>query len=270
MAGFKKYADILKNLDLREYKTAKLLPAGLFILDLFKYGYNSRHDKRLLALLAELYGPKNAPGYLKAHWANKILLILAVLVLEAIGALAFKTEAGYFAGCLAFIAAVAYLTDRDLYKRVEKRRNELKSDFPDFVGKLVLLVNAGMTITRAWEKAAMEGNPDSPLYEELRRSLTDIKGGMPEHRAYESFAKRCRAPEITRFVSLVLQNLRKGNSELVPVMRLFAGECWEMRKNAARKYGEEASTKLLLPMTLMFIAILLIVGTPAVLALRGI
>jgi tight adherence protein C len=42
-----------------------------------------------------------------------------------------------------------------------------------------------------------------------------------------------------------------------------------MRKNAAKRIGEEASTKLLLPMMLMFIAILLIVALPAVLAMRG-
>ena len=43
-----------------------------------------------------------------------------------------------------------------------------------------------------------------------------------------------------------------------------------MRKNAAKRLGEEASTKLLFPMMLMFIAILLIVAMPAVLAMRGI
>lgn len=60
------------------------------------------------------------------------------------------------------------------------------------------------------------------------------------------------------------------SAELVPLLRVFAMECWELRKNTARRLGEEASTKMLLPLMLMFLAILLIVGTPAVLALRNI
>jgi tight adherence protein C len=276
VAGLKKYSDFLKSLDLKDCKAAGVLPArlfvpaGLFVMDLLRYRFNSRYDKKLLAALVELRGNRNAFNLLKVYWANKIALVFTVLIPEAIVAAAIKPDTGYFIFCAVFSALISYSIDRDLYKKVKDRRNKLKSDFPDFAGKLVLLVNAGMTITKAWEKAALEGKPNSPLYEELKRSLTDIKGGIPEHRAYEAFAKRCRVPEITRFVSLILQNLRKGNSELIPLMRLFAGECWEMRKNAARKYGEEASTKLLLPMMLMFLAILLIVGTPAVLALRGI
>ncbi len=56
---------------------------------------------------------------------------------------------------------------------------------------------------------------------------------------------------------------------MVPVLRLQANECWLMRKNTAQRLGEEASTKLLLPMMLMLIAILLIVAAPAILALRN-
>jgi len=125
-------------------------------------------------------------------------------------------------------------------------------------------------VSRAWEKTVAESDRQTPLYMELKASIQDIRSGMPEHKAYEEFAKRCHVPSVTRFVSVILQNIRKGNSELVPVLRLLSNECWEMRKNAAKKIGEEASTKLLIPMMLMFIAILLIVGMPAVLALRNI
>jgi tight adherence protein C len=138
------------------------------------------------------------------------------------------------------------------------------------VNKLTLLINAGMTVSKAWEKTTVESGKSTPLYAELNCMLQDIRAGMPEHKAYEEFAKRCRVPVITRFISVILQNIRKGNAELVPILRVFAAECWELRKNTARKYGEEASTRMLLPMMLMFIAILIIVAMPAVLALKSI
>ena len=109
---------------------------------------------------------------------------------------------------------------------------------------------------------------DTPLYNELRTVLADIRGGKSQITAFEDFAKD-EIPEITKFVSVVLQNLSKGSSEMIPILRLQATECWEMRKHAAKRLGEEASTKMLFPMLLMFVAIILIVATPAVLALMS-
>lgn len=74
---------------------------------------------------------------------------------------------------------------------------------------------------------------------------------------------------ISRFITVILQNMRKGNAEMVAVLRLQANECWDLRKHTAKRLGEEASTKLLLPLMLMFLAILIIVGTPALLALNN-
>jgi tight adherence protein C len=125
-------------------------------------------------------------------------------------------------------------------------------------------------VPRAWEKISADNRKDRPLYNELAAVISDIRAGKPEIKAYEDFAKRCRSQEVTRFISVIIQNMKKGNSELVSILRVMANECWETRKNITRKLGEEASTKMILPLMLMFGAILLIVATPAVLALQGI
>ena len=85
----------------------------------------------------------------------------------------------------------------------------------------------------------------------------------------ENFAHRCKVTEITKFVSVIEQNLRKGNNELVTVLKFQVNDCWQMRKNIAKRLGEEASTKMLFPLMLMFLAIVLIVATPAIMAMRG-
>ena len=103
----------------------------------------------------------------------------------------------------------------------------------------------------------------------MRYALMDIKAGRPEAVAYEEFARRCRVKEVTKFVSVVVMNLRRGGSEVVPVLKAQGDECWEMRKSAARQMGEEASTKILIPMMIMFLGIVLIVATPAVLSMTS-
>ena len=268
--GGPRYKDSINQLDKKIYKLKPILPVGLLILDLVKYRYTTNYDRRLLSAINETSGPGQAQYLLKVHWANKITLILLVLMLVTLVGAVSRPDSGYVFFCITLIGGAFYLTDRELFERVKKRRNLIRTDFPDFANKLVLLINAGMTVSRAWERISRDGRKDTPLQREIYMTIQDIRAGKPEHSAYEDFAKRCRTPEITRFISVILQNIRKGNSELVPVLRVLTNDCWEMRKNIAKRYGEEASTKMLLPLMLMFLAILLIVGTPAVLALRSI
>jgi tight adherence protein C len=268
--SYKRYSDTVGRLDKKDFPLKDLLPLGLCVLDLCKYSYNTSYDRKLMMATAELYGHKQAVNMLHIHWGNKISLMLLALGFKLFVGTMTKLDAGYIVFCVLLQAGIVIFSDRDLMEKVRKRRQSIQLDFPDFVNKLTLLVNAGMTISRAWEKAVLDTHKQSPLYVELGAAVMDIRSGVPEYKAFEEFAKRCHVPVITRFVSVVLQNMRKGNDELVPVFRLFAGECWELRKSAAKRFGEEASTKLLFPMMLMLTAILLIVGMPAVLALRNI
>lgn len=268
--SFGRYGDLTGSLDKKDCPAKDILPMGLYLLDTIKYSYNTGYDRKLLSMLIELYGHKRAAGMLRIHWGSKLSLILLSLLFSFLVGNFTVTDTGYIFFCAALPACIAVFTDRELSGRVKKRRQSIQLDFPDFVKKLTLLINAGMTVSKAWERISSDNTGGTPLYMELNTTAQEIRSGMPEHKAYEEFAKRCRIPIITRFISVILQNLRKGNAELVPILRVFANECWELRKNTARKFGEEASTKLLLPMMLMFAAILLIVGMPAVLALKNI
>lgn len=264
----KRYSDYIEPLDSSEYKLKRLLPVGLCILDIIRYKYTSKYDRMLQSKVAELKGMKYSVYYLQIHHANKIVLMFLMLLLFSLLSAVTQDVATLVFG-IAVTAAVPYFMDRELSGKVNRRRLSIQLDFPDFLNKVILLVNAGMTVSRAWEKSVTDSEKDTVLYQELRTVLADIRGGKSETSAFEDFANRCRIPEITKFVSAFLQNLNKGNAEMVSILRLQAAECWEMRKHAAKRLGEEASTKMLFPMMLMFIAVILIVATPAVLTLTG-
>jgi tight adherence protein C len=265
-----RYTDLIRPLDRRSYPLGGLLAIGFYILEAARYRYTSAYDRSLLAKCIEVHGPGSARYYQKTHWANKItLLILGVHIVLFLGMFT-VLDFGYLVLSISLLCGITLLADRELNANIRKRRAAIRMGFPDFLNKLVLLINAGMTVSRAIEKTVADYTGESSLYEELGTVISDIKAGKSEYRAYEDFAKRCGMPEITRVISVLLQNMRKGNSELVSILRVLSNECWDMRKNMARKLGEEASTRMLLPLMLMFLAILMIVATPAVLALRGI
>lgn len=74
---------------------------------------------------------------------------------------------------------------------------------------------------------------------------------------------RCGTQEYMRFGALLSQNLRKGTKGLNDLLRLEAIQSFEERKARARRLGEEAGTKLLLPMFQMLAEVLVIVVVPA-------
>lgn len=262
-----RYTDYVESLNEAEYRLKNYLHIGFYILDKINYRYKTRYDRKLLIKLSEISGSKYGSFYLRVHMANKITFMILMLLLTCFFGIFIGPDLVFICFSVGFLGLIFYITDNEVEKKVQERRISIKIDFPEVLNKLTLLINAGMTISRAWEKVVVDSKKKSPLYYEISIVMRDIKSGKPEREAYEEFAKRCRMPEVTKFVALLLQNIRRGGQELVSLMRVLSAECWEERKSIARRLGEEASTKMILPMTIMFLAVLLIVVTPAILAL---
>ncbi len=171
--------------------------------------------------------------------------------------------------------ALYFLKQVELRNKVEERQEELLREFPGFVNKMALLMNAGMTFSRAWEKIAADymvikekSKRKSILYEEVIKTLEDRKKGVSEILAYEAFGQRCKVPEILRFTAITLQNIKKGSALLIEAISQQSKEAWALREDLARKKGEKAGTKLVLPMGIMLIGILVIVIAPAILSMK--
>lgn len=265
-----KNQEYLKALENTDYSLKKLLPLGLYFEETLKIYHVDILNRHLRGMLAELHGGADMLRYLRLHNAFRIIYLLAGVCI-AIFFILIKPgfDASLILFCLAMLGGLFFLPDLEVYRKVKKRRFVLQAEFPDFLNKMVLLLGAGMTIPRAWEKIVRESERQTFLYKELDKSILEIQSGNSIFQAYEGFARRCRLPEINKFVTLILQNIKKGNAELVLILRVQSSECWEMRKLAAKKIGEEASTKMLFPLLLMLVAILLIVSTPALIAISG-
>lgn len=171
---------------------------------------------------------------------------------------------------IAAAAAVYLLSDRDLHERLEKRKQAMRREYPELVHKLVLFVGAGMTIRGAFQKMAgdytakrKEGGTPSPAYEELLYTCRELHSGISEGAAYEHFGRRTGIQEYIRLSTLLTQNLKRGNSMLLDRLREEADRAAEQRLQQSRKLGEEAGTKLLIPMVMMLAVIMVMIMLPA-------
>lgn len=156
-------------------------------------------------------------------------------------------------------------------KRKDIRKKSLKNSYSEMVAKITLLIGAGMTMRKAWEKVVEEYQfkkshkniKPKVVYEEMTESMNQLKSGVSELRVYQDFGNRCDVREYMKLSSLLAQNLKKGSRELLSMLKIEAQEAFEERKNQAKKYGEEAGTKLLIPMIMILMVVMVIIMYPA-------
>lgn len=154
---------------------------------------------------------------------------------------------------------VVFFMEENLKKKILKREKELRFDYPEFVEQFVLLIGAGLNIRGAWQKITEDyvrvGKQKRYVQEEMLVSVRDMEHGMSEARAYELFGKRTGLLQYMKFCTLIVQNLKKGSDDLLRVLDYEAADAFRERKENAKALGEEAGTKLLLPMMLMLIVV---------------
>lgn len=151
-------------------------------------------------------------------------------------------------------------------KRLKKRETEMLNDYPELISKLLLLLEAGLTMRRAWERVVnnyRNSGQKHYVYEEMCITLREIENGYSEVAAFERFGKRCRLLPYLRFSGLLEQNLVKGSRSVLPMLEQEALNAFEERKENAKRIGEEAGTKLLIPMTGMLVIVLVMIMFPA-------
>lgn len=175
------------------------------------------------------------------------------------------------------LAGIIPLLERSRMEEQKKKRSrQMELEYPELVSKLALLLSSGMTLQGAWKKLAVsyrekrkqEALMYMPAYEEMLITCHEMESGIGEERAYERFGERCGLSCYRKLGNMLSQNLRKGSLGITALLETEAELAFEERKNLAKKYGEEATTKLLFPMILMLGIVIVILIVPAVVAFQ--
>lgn len=159
-------------------------------------------------------------------------------------------------------------------EREKKRKEQLMLEYSEVASKLQVYLGAGMTVRTAWEKMALDYKTGlaagrcaaSPAYEEVVKVCIDLQSGVSESEAYRRFGRRCGLRPYMKLASLMEQNRKTGLKNLRYLLEEEVASAFEERKNIARRLGEEAGTKLLLPLFLMLGVVMVMVAAPAFLS----
>lgn len=175
------------------------------------------------------------------------------------------------------VFAVIWGMDKDVHKQYKERNKQLLLEYSEFVSKLQLLIGAGMSIRNAfirlgsdYQKRRATGGKKRFVYEEVMMTVRKLENGASEEEAYDYFAKRCNLSCYRKLVSIIIQNQKKGVEGLKESLSTERRNAFDERKQEAARLGEEAGTKLLLPMMMMMGVVLMIIVIPAYFSFGGI
>ena len=165
---------------------------------------------------------------------------------------------------------IIILEKKNQRDEIQKKNLELIADYPEFVAKLSLLILTGLSIFNALNKIINDYHSDLTngkkrrhLYDELTITCQKIQNGMYESYAYEEFGRRTGLSCYIKFSSLLISGLNRGNSNFNHHLSQEATSSLLDHKAFILQQGSKASTKLIVPMMLIFATILVIVIIPA-------
>lgn len=175
---------------------------------------------------------------------------------------------------MTFSILLFFLEQQNKKEDAKKKQEQMMRDYPEIISKINLLLGAGMTVKNVWKKIVEDYEKQKSIlgvrfaYEEMLVTYREMQSGIVEAECYEHFGKRCGLRPYRKLGALLSQNLRKGTKGLTALLSVEALQAYEERKMRAKRLGEEAGTKLLLPMFLMLAVVLVIVIVPAFLSIQ--
>lgn len=244
-----------------------LIPvAGYRLLQILKWDASNKNVKVMFEKCQRYKEKKEAMNYTYYIYGNMFgNIVLGICIAFLTAGVAIAAGVGVKAavmGLAVFVlfVVIGYLPYDEVNQTVNRRAEEIEQAFPQLISQMTLLVVAGMEVNRAWMISSQGGQ--TTLYEEMNRVNIDLENNVAPADAYGKFITRCNNKYATKLATAIIQNLSKGNSEIVSLFRQLNAESWSEHRHSARRTCEKIQSKLFLPTMLMFAGILLLVIVP--------
>ena len=213
------------------------------------------------------YRERAAVSIARSGWGDTFTLnhllglkILMAMAMPLVGAVLFAPVRNPAIFLLAAVLAF-FVPDLMLNSSRKAREAQIVRALPGAVDVLSLSVEAGLEFLIALERLVKRGL-SGPLRDELTAVLNDIRLGTTRSEALRAMAARLEIPQLSSFVSTLVQADLLGAS-IGDVLKSQAAFLRTERFQRAEKAGGQATQKIIFPMLLfIFPAVLLVVIAP--------
>lgn len=193
-----------------------------------------------------------------------VVMTLGFFVLTRLAAMEPSQQLMYTAvgGGIGFIMPGIWLD-----RKIKARKRGLFKALPDALDLLTICVEAGMGFDLALQRVGDKWTNE--LSNEFKRMISDTRLGIARRDAMRAMADRCSVPELSQFVSAILQAEQLGAS-FGKILKVQSEQMRIKRRQRAEELAHQAPIKMLFPMVfLIFPSIMVIILGPAVPAVMG-
>lgn len=180
----------------------------------------------------------------------------------------YETQAGRITMtvCLLVMFLSFRLTEKIM--QIPLNTGSIKDELPDFINKTVLLMNAGMVLTAAFDVIVKERETDEAGF---YKKLTEINNHLQSTNSsfaieFRKYAIETGEREMLRLSNVINDSIEKG-SELVDKLEKEAELMWHTMKKNTEEKGRIAESKLTLPMGIMMAVLITLTTAPAFMTL---
>lgn len=152
-----------------------------------------------------------------------------------------------------------YLPVYWVQRRIQTRREEMITGFPDSLDMMLVCVEAGQSLDQSIIRVSKEIKLGYPaLGEEYEIVAQEVKAGKERSQVLRDFGDRSGVPDIASFVTTMVQSASFGTS-IAESLRVYAAEMRDKRVMRAEEKANVLPTKLTLGTMLFTVPPLLII-----------
>lgn len=156
--------------------------------------------------------------------------------------------------------AVGYLLPKYwITKRVQERKEQITSGFPDSLDMMLVCVEAGQSMDQAITRVAKELRASCPpLADEYEVVSYEMKAGKDRTTVLQDMGERCGVQDVSSFVTVLVQSQQFGTS-IGEALRVYASEMRDKRVMRAEEAANKLPTKMTLATMMLTVPPLLII-----------
>ena len=134
----------------------------------------------------------------------------------------------------------------------ERRAQVIEKTAPDFLRQLSSMLQVGLSFENAMEDMSQYG--EGPLYDEIHRTIIEIRMGRNFDDAWRAMSRRLKSRELERIFGIILDGRKSGSS----ISRVLSDVSDDLRDLMAIKRERKSAVM----MSVMFLLISAVIATP--------
>jgi tight adherence protein C len=256
----KKYNAYVSALASGDFPLKSLYAVGFAWSCMGLFKLKGKNKETLLSQAKLLYNVQYAEFYANTVWAQ-VLMITHLFVCFGF-LLAGAANFVFFAIVgVVFGLVMANFFYSVMKNKLSERQINCLIELPEIVSSMALLINSGMMLREAWEMIA--SSKKGIVYGLMQDAGVDMKNGVSDTDAIYKFGIMTNTPEVKKFSSALIQGIELGPRDLSIFLSNQSSEMWNLKKQIMLQKGEVAASKLMVPISLTFVGILIIVISSA-------